>query len=179
MNSAKLFAVGVVLLSNAATQAAIVDIAFNVTAGSVFQYTIYNNSLPTPLTDFVVFFSEPTGPGEYKNLGASVFNQPAGWTGMAFEPSAIMLNGYVNWFTGGSGIAVGDSLGGFEVSFDNIGLSTPGSQFFEVYDTSFNKVADGWTVPEPAESALASLLAAGLWVAGTRAYRARQDRKSK
>lgn len=161
--------IGLILLNTAALKAAIVDIRYDLSGGNVYQYTVYNNSLPA-LTDFIVYFAEPTGPGEYRNLGATVRNQPADWTGLPVEPSAISLNGYVEWYTADAGIGSGSSLGGFEVSFDTFGLSAPGSQWFEVYDGSFAKVADGWTtpVPEPSAFALVTLLGAGLWVAGFR-----------
>jgi len=172
--AARSLLLGIGLLTSMAAKAQVLNIQFNLVAPNTFEYTVSNVSLGLPLKDFVVWFPEESGPGEYQNL--TVLGSPSNWTGSAAEPTAISLNGYVEWNTGGEGIANGSSLGGFSVSFNNVGTSIPGSQYFKVYDDSFNEVASGWTtpVPEPAETAMASLLAAGIWVAGTRVYQARK-----
>ena len=174
--SASSMALAVVLLSAAGLQAGLVDVKYSLVGGNTYQYTVCNNGLPDPVTDVVIYFREVSGPVEYQNL--SVLTSPAGWTGDAIQPSAIALNGYVDWYTAG-GIGMGDCLGGFAAGFDFSGTGIPGNQFFQVYDAAWNVVADGYTapiIPEPA-SALACALATLLGVAGVRVQRARRGQK--
>jgi hypothetical protein len=136
--------------------------------GNTFQYTVHNLALGEPLTDFIVYFPEISGPGEFTNLGVTLLGSPSGWTGTAFEPSAPSLNGFVEWTATGGGLLEGSLLSGFEVSFVYSGLGTPGSQFFEVYDADFNLLTSGQTavasaaeVPE-ADAALAATALLGI-----------------
>lgn len=164
--------------SSEATRAGIVDIQYTLSGGNVYGYTVHNNSLGSPLTDFVVYFPDITGPGEYTNLGGTVLDSPIGWTGTPFEPTAITLNGLVDWSTGGAGIPNGGVLDGFEISFNYSGSGSPGSQFFEVYDAGFNLLASGFTtplIPEPASS-LACAILLGFSVVGLRLRRTRESK---
>lgn len=157
-----------IILAHAINLRAGVVIQYALSGGNVYQYNVINSSLPpVPVTDFLIYFPDVSGPGEYTGLGNLLLNQPAGWTPSAVEPSAINLNGYVEWFTGGSGIAPGNALGGFEASFNYAGGGIPASQYFEVYDSAYNLVDSGWTtpVPEPMSAvacAVTLLAAAGL-----------------
>ena len=166
---------GIGLLAGIRAQAQSVALQFNLSSPTSYEYTVSNVSLGSSLKDFVIWFPDESGPGDYQNL--SILGSPSGWTGAPAEPTAISLNGYVEWYTSGTGIAVGQSLGGFSVSFSNLGSGSPGSQYFKVYDDSFNELASGWTtpVPEPSETAMATLLAAGLWVVGRRVCRAKKN----
>ena len=50
------------------------------------------------------------------------------------------------------GIALGDALGGFSVTFDYLGAGTPGSQLFSIVDpNSFDELDSGArsSVPQP------------------------------
>lgn len=172
---ARFLAMGVGLLAGIGAHAQTIAIQFSLSSPSSYEYTVSNVSLGFSLKDFVIWFPDESGPGSYQNL--TILGSPSGWTGLPAEPSAISLNGYVEWYTTGAGIAVGQSVGGFSVAFDNLGPGTPGSQYFKAYDDSFNEVASGWTtpVPEPPETAMATLLAAGLWVGGRRVWKARRN----
>ena len=52
-------------------------------------------------------------------------------------------------------IALGDTLGGFGLSFDWISMGNPGSQYFEVFDPlTFEVLESGFTSVVPLPSAL-------------------------
>ena len=134
-----------------------------------YTYTVKNDSLLTDLEDVAIFFPElwpVTDPTLFTNISVAGLPQPGGWTATAFQWSAIDLGGYVD-FSSGTGLAPGASLGGFNVKFNYSGSGTPGSQYFEIYDSAFNLLDDGYTVlagiPEPASLSLFAIGLAGLF----------------
>lgn len=118
-----------------------------------YDYAVSNNTLGSPLEDFLVYFPDASTSSNfaYNLTSASV---PAGWTGALTQPSAVDLGGYYEAY--GGSIAVGGSLSGFGVQFTYNGTAPLGSQHFEVYDSNYNLLDSGQTtpggapVPEPA-----------------------------
>lgn len=129
-----------------------------------YSYTVTNDgSTGGDIEELTIWFDL----GLYENL--SVSGSPVDWDPIAIDPDpGIPDDGFVDWLALGLGIAVGDSLGGFSVTFDFLGTGTPGAQFFDIVDPfSFDVLFSGVTeagdivvpVPEPVS---ASLVAFGL-----------------
>ena len=117
-----------------------------------YDYIVANNNLPE-LSAFTVFFDYDL----YDHL--SVVSSPAGWDSQVFQPDSFLGDG--GMFDAAAlagGLSSGESAA-FSVSFDYLGIDTPGSQYYEVYDpTDYTEaIEDGYTVPEPA-----TLLAFGI-----------------
>ena len=150
------------------------------------EYTVINDTLSEDIVAFSIFFGEDQsltdssipGPGlnfdnwdQYTNFspddwGIGTEPQPADWDSYSFEPSSIDLPAQFNSDAWVDGIAVGDSLGGFTVSFDWTGVGSLVSLYFEVYTASSWDAADwGYTevsgapplIPEPSTIALLTL----------------------
>ena len=149
-----------------------------------FGYTVHNDTLGVNLEDFVIYFPDISGPGEYTML--NWLTAPAGWTVSAFEPSAILLNGYVDANSFGGGVLPGGTLSGFEVEFDYSGAGAPGAQFFEIYDSAFNLLDTGWTVPAsvspvviPESSSWTLYLASGALIQALRSLAKRRHARNR
>lgn len=144
-------------------------------SGDNYSYTVTNN-MQVPLQDFAIFFPKVSAPdAKYYTLNGST--SPGGWSSVLFQPSAIDLGGFVEWY-GGSIAPNGGSLSGFMVNFSydfaNPLATTPSSQYFEVYDANFALLDSGQTillpipgVPEPSPT-MAYLLLAVLCLAAMR-----------
>lgn len=107
-----------------------------------YDYTVVNNTLGSPLSEFTVFFS----PLLYANL--SPVGSVAGWDPLTIQPdSGIPADGYYDAAATGSGLPVGATLAGFSVSFDFLGIGSPAAQSFDVVDpTTFAALESGQTV---------------------------------
>ncbi len=134
-----------------------------------YAYTVTNDgSLPSSadIEGIQVFFDY----NDYDNL--AVLGAPGTWDPLVFQPDAgLFLDGIFDGLASpGPGIANGNSLGGFLVSFDWLGGGTPGAQAFEIYDANdFSVLESGNTVapaivPVPAAVWLFGSALAGLGV---------------
>jgi hypothetical protein len=134
-----------------------------------YQYSVTNDSLLGPIDEFTIYFDK----NGFSNLNVEA--SPAAWDSIAIEPDLeIPSDGFFDSLATGSGIAPGATLGGFAVSFQYLGLGTPGSQPFQIVDPSdFNVIDSGLTtpagvtppppsVPEPGSIALMALGLAAL-----------------
>ena len=129
-------------------------------AGNTFEYAyrVENDSLAVAIEEFAVFFDVNL----FENLSAPT--SAAGWDPLLIEPDPILADdGFADWLvlTADSEIAPGETLDGFGVRVDFLGLGTPGSQFFDVRDASFVLLDTGFTVPLP-EPGTGLLLLLGL-----------------
>lgn len=106
-----------------------------------FDYSIHNDTLGKELDEFTIFFDE--------NLFANLSNAtgPSGWDLLLIQPdTAIPSAGFIDGLMTGGGIAIGEILGSFSLTFDYLGSGSPGSQQFSIVDpTSFNELDRGMT----------------------------------
>lgn len=120
-----------------------------------YEYTVTNDTLLTDIEEFTVFFEY----GLYDNLIVTTPLAPD-WDELTADPDIIFgfpVDGSYDALASGAGIAPGNTASGFSVSFDWLGVGTPGSQPFDIVDPStFLTIASGTTtsssgapVPEP------------------------------
>lgn len=113
-----------------------------------YIYTIENDTLSIPIEQITVWFDEQL----YVNLQVttqvplandwSEITLPSTGFGIPFGYDALALAG---------GIALGQSVEGFSVSFDWLGTGLPGSQQFEIINpVDSQMITTGITIPEPA-----------------------------
>jgi len=140
--------------------------------GWEYTYTVANDTLGADIEEFTIWFDLAL----YGNLVATA--TPADWDPLVIQPDpGLPDDGFYDALALVAGIAPGDSLGGFSVSFDYLGSGTPGAQLFEVIDpATFDLLDDGTTVraaagpgpspaiPEPATGLLLGMGLAGLLV---------------
>ncbi|MDN2710434.1 hypothetical protein O0880_13500 [Janthinobacterium sp. SUN118] len=117
-----------------------------------YDYTVSNTTLAVPIEEFTVFFSV----GPYINL-QNVSTAP-GWDFLLVQPDpAIPDSGYLDVLALAGGIAPSATATGFSVTFDYLGVGSPGPQLFVVLDpVSFIELDTGSTqaVPLPATPCL-------------------------
>ncbi len=121
-----------------------------------YTYDVYNLHLPEKVKEFTIWF----GIGSYNNLAISTQNPPAGsWDEVVWQPEPFLDDdGGYDALTNNLSIDIGQNVAGFAVSFDWLGMGTPGSQFYEIIDPiDFHTISSGYTVPEPATLLLFTL----------------------
>ncbi|MBY0242266.1 MAG: hypothetical protein K2X55_23435, partial [Burkholderiaceae bacterium] len=104
-------------------------------------YVINNDTLPGPLDEFTIYFDEHL----FANLADAT--GPAGWDTLAIAPdTGIPAAGYLDGLALAGGIAAGDTLGGFSITFDFFGAGAPGAQQFSIVDPlTFVEIDSGVT----------------------------------
>jgi len=152
-NSVRLVASFALLMATQIAFATTITYDVNNISGTTWTYDfeVFNDSLSSGLEEFTVFFEV----NAYQNL--SVVATPSGWDPLAIQPDPTLPDdGFFDALalTAG-GLVPGDSLGGFIVQFDFLGIGTPGSQAFDVVDpVTFATLDSGFTqaavVPVPA-----------------------------
>ncbi len=162
MNKKLIYLLFIPLLSFSVSAATITADFTNI-SGNTYQaeYTVENDSLASTIDEFTIWFDL----GLYENI-STVFT-PTDWDPLVIQPDAsIPDDGFYDVLALSSGIANGDSLDGFIVSFDWLGGNASMSQYFEIIDPfTFNVLESGNTiiaannVPEPLTI---TLLASGL-----------------
>jgi hypothetical protein len=118
------------------------QVAFDGVSRYEYSYMFLNDDLAAGIDAFSIFY----GADHYANLAITA--SPTGWDPLVFQPDPILGDGFADWLALVSPIALGDSLGGFNVAFDWIAPgSTPfASQPFKVYDpNTFALLASGET----------------------------------
>ncbi len=116
----------------------------NVTGNTwLYDYTITNDTLGTPLEEFTIYFDVAL----YANL--VVESSPTDWDPLAVDPDPLLPDdGFFDSVALISGIAPGDTLSGFSVSFDFLGAGMPGAQPFDIVDpNTFAVLENGFTTP--------------------------------
>jgi hypothetical protein len=134
-----------------------------------YDYEVTNNDISTGLEEFTIYFDA------FNTANLAIVGSPTGWDSIVIQPDPLLPDeGFFDSLFLSSPLALGDSINGFSVTFDWVGGGAgPTSQFFEVYDASFNVVTSGITteavsdshsVPEPTSAALIILGLLGLAV---------------
>ena len=163
--------IGALSLSSIATaNATIIEYTSNdLGAGKwEYTYTVTNNTSLVDFSDFVIYFPGVSSVSafDYSNITVTGNPDPANWDVVAAEPSAINLGGYIDALALLNPLASGASVSGFTVSFDYAGSLSPASQQFDIFDSTFNLIDTGFTVPGQAtsvpEPSTVLLLGAGL-----------------
>ncbi len=103
-----------------------------------YHYIVINDSL-LPISEFVIYFDETL----YDNL--SEISQPADWDSIIIPPSSMLGDvGEYDAYVSGPELAVGESVSGFVVRFEWLGLDEPSVQPFEILDaTTFASIYSG------------------------------------
>jgi hypothetical protein len=149
-------------------QATVIDYSVTNIAGSTwrYDYSVTNDTLNMPLSEFTIYFDRVL----YTNLTA--LNSPLQWSPLVAQPDPnLPADGFYDALALDSGLGQGGSIAGFSVAFDWLGQQTPGSQPFDVVDSSVAPVLvldSGQTqlgtsptsVPEPDALSLMALGAA-------------------
>lgn len=120
-----------------------------------YTYDVTNISLTKPIVEFTIWFDY----GLYENLAIETPATPAGWDQIVWQPEPVLLDdGGYDAKGLGAGIGVGQRVSGFALSFDWLGVSEPGPQFYEIIDPATLETIDsGMTIPEPATLLLLGL----------------------
>jgi opacity protein-like surface antigen len=114
-----------------------------------YTYDVYNLRLSEKVKEFTIWF----GVSCYDNLSIETQDPPAGsWDQVVWQPEPFLGDdGGYDALAKNLGIGIGQNVSGFAVSFNWLGIGTPGSQFYEIIDpVDFHTVDSGFTVPEPA-----------------------------
>lgn len=141
-----------VFVISCSTFASLSQISYNLTnlGSGRWQYTydVSNLSIENPIEEFTIYFDYTT----CRNLALETPTHLSGqWDELVFQPDLVINdNGAYDALFLVTGIALGEKVSGFSVSFDWLGPDTPGSQFYEIIDPdTFETIDSGWTVPEP------------------------------
>lgn len=142
------------LVFSHASMATLITYAVQNVGGNTWQYNyqVENNTLNVAIEEFSIYFDV----GLYQNL--TLATAPSGWDPLLIQPDPLLPDaGFYDALALISGIAPLDSLSGFGVQFDFLGVGTPGPQTFEildpltflVLDSGLTQVAGNGTVAEP------------------------------
>jgi len=137
--------------------------------GNTYIYTYSVDNMPTgtfPVQVFDILF-DPTLYQETSITNVTPEPLNTEWSptilfSVGSEPAAFDAESQ-------SGIAVGDTVGGFAVEFNYLGQGSPGSQPFEIYNLSYTMIQSGTTqlagAPEPSSGSyiVGILLVCGVW----------------
>ncbi len=138
--------------------------------GSQFQYeyNVTNDTLGVPIRQFTIWFDVEL----YDNLAITTEDPPASeWNEIILEKTGFGLPIGYDALADEGGVPPSETVGGFLLRFDWLGINIPGPQFFEIIDPVTSQTLDsGYTIPEPATFLLLGL--AGLGLLRTRRARA-------
>jgi hypothetical protein len=114
-----------------------------------YTYDVYNLSLAEEIKEFTIWFDVDS----YDNLTIETLDPPASnWDEVVWQPEQFLGDdGAYDALAKSLSIVVSQNVYGFAVSFDWLGIGTPGSQFYEIIDpVDFHTIDSGFTIPEPA-----------------------------
>lgn len=157
MTCGRSFLFGSIILLAAPVSATTINYSVANIAANNWEYTysVSNDTLGVAIEEFTVFFDASL----FENL--TLVGSPAGWDSLVVDPDLDLPDdGFFDScsssvFCAGAGnaIPVGGALGGFSISFDFLGVGTPGGQVFDIVDPeTFDTIDSGMTtaVPVPA-----------------------------
>ncbi len=151
------FVLAALLAATGSTQAGPASIVYEAVdlGGGHWEYTyeVSNHSLPVVIEEFTIWFEL----GSFAQLAVTTQDPPAGgWDELVVQPDPVLTDdGFYDALALSAGIAPGETVADFAVSFEWLGAGEPGSQFFEIIDPgTFEPIHSGITVPEPATLAM-------------------------
>lgn len=157
------FVLAVLLAASGSTQAGPASIVYEAVelGGGQWEYTyeVSNNSLPVAIEEFTIWFEL----GSFAQLAVTTPDPPAGdWDELVVQPDPVLTDdGFYDALALSAGIAPGETVADFSVSFGWLGSGQPGAQLFEIIDPeTFEPIYSGLTTPEP--TTLAMLIAASI-----------------
>lgn len=113
-------------------------------SGSHYEYSYsLTNDESFDVNALTIFFEADS----YQNL--QILGSPADWDPLVVDPDPFFGDGYADWATYTLPIASGETLSGFRVAFDWIGVGAGpfDSQYFEIYDpNTFDLLISGDTI---------------------------------
>ncbi len=118
-----------------------------------YNYQLQNIALEKPIEEFTIWFSA----NDYDNI--SVAAQDSLWDFALLLDVPNLGEGF-DGLAIGEGVSKGQGSSLFSVSFDWLGTGIPGSQFFEIVDTTTYQTLDSGStteVPEPTSLAIFAL----------------------
>jgi hypothetical protein len=177
MKLSRIFAAAALLLAANAAQAYMIFYSVENIGGSkwTYHYTVSNESGPD-LGWFTVFFDnrlysfDLVSDGSDLIVDPTTYSGPEGWDkpfvgppGPLLDPPADNQPGFYDAFTADNPVLSGEQLGGFSITFNWLGLGTPGSQPFTLDGGDFpdDLAGDTQLAPVPLPAA-AWLLLSGL-----------------
>jgi len=113
-----------------------------------YEYEISNVIMTGPIEEVTIWFDY----GLFDNLAVETIGPPGWeWDEIVVQPEPIIGDdGYYDALALGGGIEQGQTVVGFAVSFDWLGVGEPRPQFYEIIDpATFEAIDSGFTVPEP------------------------------
>ena len=134
-----------------------------------YDYTVNNTTLASDIEQFSIVFDID----QYTNLSTSL--TPAGWDALVLQPDAdIPDDGIYDALALGSGIGLGEILGGFTVEFEYLGAGIPGAQAFTIVDRNTFATLESGTTVVPLPGALwlfmSGLLFGGFFVRSSKQH---------
>jgi len=112
------------------------------------EYSVTNDTLGVPIRQFTIWFDVEL----YDNLIITTQDPLASeWNEIILEKTGFGLPVGYDALADEGGVPPSQTVGGFLVRFDWVGLDIPGPQFFEIIDPLTSETMDsGYTIPEPA-----------------------------
>lgn len=114
-----------------------------------YTYDVKNINMAGEIEEFTIWFDY----GLYENLTIETADPPVGdWDEVVWDPEPVLEDdGAYDAKTLSLGIDIDETVSGFAVSFDWLGIGNPGSQEYHIVDPDNYPVPieTGYTVPEP------------------------------
>ena len=122
--------------------AAVVNVVTTSLGGTSYSasVSVTNDGTPTLLTGFTLFFSET----QYSNLVLT--GSPGTWDALVIQPDVgIPAAGFLDSFVidPANALANGQSIAGFNMTFNFLGQGAPSALPFDIVDFNFNVVTSG------------------------------------
>ncbi|WP_082439549.1 MULTISPECIES: PEP-CTERM sorting domain-containing protein [unclassified Massilia] len=163
----KYLTIALIALVTLPSYATVITYKTQLTTGNNYTttYTVTPSPDELPISEFTIYFDY----NSYANLVLS--SSPAGFDSLLVQPdTALPSDGFLDVLALTGGIVFTSPQGGFSVSYLYTGTGTPGSQRFDIIDsTTFETISSGFTsasspndIPEPGTLALFTLGAAGI-----------------